>query len=403
MNTQTLPAKRDFSAGLERAMPSMRDALPEHVDEDRFKRILSSAVMSNPDLQRAYNEFPQSIWNSAMACAKDGLIPDGREAALVVFNTKQKFADGVERKVATAQYMPMVGGILKMLRQSGEVQSMSANVVYEKDDFDYELGDDERIQHKPFMGGDRGKMIAVYAVLRTKDGGLYREVMSRSEVEAVKRMSRGGQYGPWNGPFESEMWRKTVIRRAAKRWPISTDVIDLIQRDDGMYALPGTNDNPLPAPKRTGFSLSTGETYDVEPDQPETSQDILDGDDIPEAPSSPGEQTASQANTPQDEPASVQDDQPEEPAEKPKTKAKTKEPAPKEDKAEADSEPEKGPVDGDKFADSDEVKQAISECETQADFDAVMKDAKTCSWVSDFTIRRFNAAWDARKEELGLE
>jgi hypothetical protein len=40
--------------------------------------------------------------------AQDGLLPDGREAAVVMFGNK-------------AQAMPMIAGILKKVRQSGEV------------------------------------------------------------------------------------------------------------------------------------------------------------------------------------------------------------------------------------------------------------------------------------------
>lgn len=54
--------------------------------------------------------------------------------------------------------------------------------------FDYELGDDERIIHKPLLLGDRGKQIAVYAIAKTKDGGIYREVMTINEVEKVREL-----------------------------------------------------------------------------------------------------------------------------------------------------------------------------------------------------------------------
>ena len=45
--------------------------------------------------------------------------------------------------------MPMVGGIIEKLRRSGELITLSANVVYENDVYEYELGDNERIIHKP--------------------------------------------------------------------------------------------------------------------------------------------------------------------------------------------------------------------------------------------------------------
>jgi recombination protein RecT len=86
------------------------------------------------------------------------------------------------------------------------------------------------------MFGDRGEAIGVYALAKTKDGGLYVEVMDKAQVMAVKAASRA-KTGPWTGPFENEMWRKTAIRRLSKRLPMNTDLETVIKRDDEMYDL----------------------------------------------------------------------------------------------------------------------------------------------------------------------
>ena len=84
------------------------------------------------------------------------------------------------------------------------------------------------------MGGDRGEPIAVYAVAKTKDGAIYREVMSVSDVEKVRGSSRAGKYGPWVDWWD-EMAKKTVIRRMAKRLPSSADVDQMWLKDDEQY------------------------------------------------------------------------------------------------------------------------------------------------------------------------
>lgn len=127
------------------------------------------------------------------------------------------------------------GGHLVQDQRSGELRSITAHVVYEHDHFDYALGDEEFIEHKPFIG-DRGKPIITYAVARTKDGGIYREVMTEQQVMAVKAISRA-RNGPWSGPFADEMRRKTAIRRLSKRLPMSTDLLAVIERDDELYDL----------------------------------------------------------------------------------------------------------------------------------------------------------------------
>ena len=204
---------------LVKMQPEFAAALPPQIPVEKFIRTTLTAVQMNPDLLQADR---RSLLGACMKAAQDGLLLDGREAAPVIFNTKEG------KKV---QYMPMVGGILKKIRNSGELASISAQVVYDKDNFQYELGDNESITHKPFLGEDRGKQIAVYAVAKTKDGAIYREVMSVADVEKVRAASRAGKFGPWVDWWD-EMAKKTVIRRMAKRLPSSADLDSVLQADN---------------------------------------------------------------------------------------------------------------------------------------------------------------------------
>ncbi|MDR7232785.1 recombination protein RecT [Caulobacter sp. BE264] len=194
-------------------------ALPDHVSPEKFVRVVVTAIQSNPDLQRADRD---SILGAALKCAQDGLIPDGREAALVVYSGK-------------AQYMPMIAGILAKVRRSGEMSTIGAHVVYENDAFTYVLGDEERIEHSPALT-NRGKPIAAYAIAKTKDGGLYREVMSVDQINQVRNVSKAKNAGPWSQWWD-EMARKTVLRRLSKRLPMSTDLQQIFDRDNDHYDL----------------------------------------------------------------------------------------------------------------------------------------------------------------------
>jgi recombinational DNA repair protein RecT len=119
---------------------------------------------------------------------------------------------------------------LKKVRQSGQISTIAAHVVYERDEFDYQLGDDERIFHKPNILQDRGKPVAVYCIARTVDGGAFREVMSTADVEKIRQRAPGGQKGPWVTDW-GEMARKTVVRRLSKYLPSSTDLDQVLGRD----------------------------------------------------------------------------------------------------------------------------------------------------------------------------
>ena len=204
---------------LVKMQPEFQAALPPQIPVEKFIRTTLTAVQMNPELLGADR---RSLLGACMKAAQDGLLLDGREAAPVIFRTKEG---------PKVQYMPMVGGILKKIRTSGELASISAHVVYDKDHFEYELGDNENIVHKPFLGEDRGKPIAVYAVAKTKDGAIYREVMSVADVDKVRQASRAKDAGPWVQWWD-EMAKKTVIRRMAKRLPSSADVDQVLQSDN---------------------------------------------------------------------------------------------------------------------------------------------------------------------------
>lgn len=209
-------------------------ALPAHIPLERFKRVLMTAIQGNPDLVRCDR---RSMWNAAMKAAQDGLLPDGREGAIVSYK-------------GNAQWLPMVAGIRKKVRNSGEIATWDVHAVYEHDVFDYELGDAPRIVHKPALV-KRGKLVAVYSIAVLKSGEISRDVMNVEEVEAIRAKSRAAN-GPWNDPaFYPEMAKKTVAKRHAKVLPMSTDLDDLMRRDDALYDLEGASDRREARPTLT--------------------------------------------------------------------------------------------------------------------------------------------------------
>lgn len=213
---------------------AVKAALPAHIPVERFMRVVLTATQRNPDLVAANR---QSLFNSALLAAQDGLLPDGREGSLVIYNTKVK-KDGKESWVKAVQWMPMIAGILKKCRNSGELSSIEAHTVHANDKFSYRIGIDDQPVHEPEWFGDRGDIVGVYAVAKLKDGSRVSEIMSRAEVESVRAVSRAKDSGPWV-QWWGEMARKSVLRRLSKRLPISTDLDDLIRRDDALYDFEG--------------------------------------------------------------------------------------------------------------------------------------------------------------------
>jgi recombination protein RecT len=207
---------------LQQMAPEFKAALPAHVSVDKFTRVAMTAVQNNPDLQNADR---RSLFGAIVRLAQDGLLPDGREAAIVLFGKQ-------------AQAMPMIAGVLKKIRQSGEVAYVSAQVVYEKDHFVWKLGFEEDVEHQPpALDEPRGKAIGAYATAVLKDGSRLLEVMSFEEIEKVRNVSRAKGNGPWV-TWWGEMARKTVMRRLSKRLPMSSDIDQEFERDETLPAEP---------------------------------------------------------------------------------------------------------------------------------------------------------------------
>lgn len=195
----------------------LKNALPANIAPERFTRTVMTAVQLNMDLLAADR---QSLWNASLKAASDGLIPDGREAALVVFGGK-------------VQYLPMVGGLLKRFRNSGAFKSLSVGIVREGEQFEYWI--DEHGEHMRHVPGDgEGKPIKAYAMAETLQGGVMIRVMNEKEINKRKNASRSKNSPLWS-EWAEEAWMKTVLRNLAKRLPMSSDVEDLIRRDDEDY------------------------------------------------------------------------------------------------------------------------------------------------------------------------
>ena len=213
---------------IQQIAPDLQKMLPPAIPSDKFIRTVQTAITMNPDIAKCDKA---SVLNACMKAASDGLILDGREAALVVYNAKQK--DGNYKQMA--QYMPMVTGIIKRVRNSGEITKINAYVVHKNDRFKVRYGLDPDIEHEPNFD-DPGKPLGAYAIARFKDGLDDFEFMPVADIEGIRKRSRSPDKGPWNTDW-SEMARKTVIRRLAKRLPMSSDLAGVIRRVDEMYDL----------------------------------------------------------------------------------------------------------------------------------------------------------------------
>lgn len=227
MGNQQLSPIEMFRRDLQKEGSRLKASLPAHLPLERFQRAAMIAVENNMELLACE---PQSLMTSLSRCAQDGLVPDNREAAMVIFNTKSG-----NNWVKKAQYMPMVDGVLKRARQSGEISTITARAVYENDQFDYWIDEDgEHVQFRPNLHGDRGGFKLVFAMAKTKSGELIVEPMSKDEVEKVRMSSKNPDKGPWKDWYE-RMACKSVLHRLSRRLPNSSEIMEMLKHDHEGY------------------------------------------------------------------------------------------------------------------------------------------------------------------------
>ena len=124
-------------------------------------------------------------------------------------------------------------GMIALAHRSGELQNIEAHIVYENDEFDYELGLNPKLRHKPAMK-NRGEIAWVYAVYRLVSGGFGFEVMSFEDVENHRKKfskASGKGFSPWSTAWE-EMAKKTVIKKALKYAPLQSEFTRAMSEDE---------------------------------------------------------------------------------------------------------------------------------------------------------------------------
>lgn len=207
------------------------EVLPEHVKPERLLRIATGALRTTPMLMNASIE---SLFGAIVQCAQLGLEPNTPlgHAYLIPFNN---------RRTGKTEVQVVFGykGLIDLSRRSGQIVSIAAHPVYENDEFIYQFGLDEKLEHKPSLD-NRGEVIAFYAVAKLVGGGHAFEVMSRQQVEHIRNCSQNYMFAKdkaktvWGQNFE-EMGRKTVLRRLFKFLPVSIELATASALDSKAY------------------------------------------------------------------------------------------------------------------------------------------------------------------------
>lgn len=217
--------------------------LPAHMTAERMARVAITAMMRTPDLAKCTQA---SFFKCLLDLSSWGLEPDGRRAHLIPFKNSKT-------NTTECQLILDYKGIVELCFRSGYVRNIHADVVRDGDVFEFNLGKVTRhipwaFLQKDLRRPEAGEIIAAYCVVEMKDESTKYEVMTREEIDSIRRRSRAGTSGPWVTDF-SEMAKKTVFKRASKWLPLSAEIAEAFDKDYDRFE-PIQNQ-----PKATAFSV----------------------------------------------------------------------------------------------------------------------------------------------------
>ena len=178
------------------------------ISEDAFSRVLINALMKQPQLALCTRD---SLFQAVFTACDIGLMPDGRHGAIVPIK---------KGNVLTADFWPMVGGLLTCVRRELKSVAIQAHNVFQGDEFIDERGTSPRLFHRPSADADRlseAGLVCSYATVHFAGNAVAEfEVMYRQELQKFKKDNRG----PWS-THPLEMYRVRPLKRVLKRLPIS--------------------------------------------------------------------------------------------------------------------------------------------------------------------------------------
>ncbi|MEQ9242060.1 RecT family recombinase [Roseovarius indicus] len=209
------------------------------VSASRFKRAALTALAQNDYVVKSCSRGP--IYSALMNAASAGLElhPALGQAYLVPRKGQAVLQVGYKGLIALAQRHPSIAAV-------------DAGVIREGDEYELIEGTHPELRIKRSL--TPGGWIAAYCVTHYSGGVAVPTIMTKEQIEthrdkhsdAYKRGGAGAKV--WKDRPE-EMAKKTVLRKAAKMWPVSIpggNEAEVIGQDDAPQAPPMRDVTPGP-------------------------------------------------------------------------------------------------------------------------------------------------------------
>lgn len=291
-----------FQQRVEDMLPMVAKYLPQMVDPHTLVGVVMLNVRRTPELL-------DCSMDSLLAAALQGIqlnLPPGPFGLSYMVPFNNKVGDNEWRK--EVQFIVGYKGYLETARNSGQMDVAYAFPVFEGDEFYVVRGADAnnppRIHHIENQDVDRSDpkgITHVYAAYWAKGSSMPQfDVMSRAEVERVRKSGKSGNSPAWRDWWDAMAMAK-VVRRLANRggMPVTEQMIRVLDADESVRSsflddvqplqpasftvpqIPQTVEpvQPEPGPEPEGTQPDPTPEHEAEPQpdrepEPEGSQDV---------------------------------------------------------------------------------------------------------------------------------
>lgn len=188
--------------------------------EEQARRLMAAAMNSVHRIPSLIECHPETFYSCLLKSAELNLYPGAtQECCYIPFNNSKR---GIKEATFIIQYQ----GLCQLLYRSGQIKDIEAEVVCERDIFEFERGMNRKLLFHPADGDldARGEWTHVYCIIRNIYGGSHVEIITAKQIEGIKARSPAARSSesPWNSKYPGDvawMWRKTALKQAAKLAP----------------------------------------------------------------------------------------------------------------------------------------------------------------------------------------
>jgi recombination protein RecT len=220
--------KASFKTDVARWAPEIEKVATRGFTSDR---VLAAALQAAVHEPKIFEATPQSLYLALMKSARWAL-DIGDTCHLVPLNKKISKRGEPDRYAVIVELWPDYKGLKALAMRQGIIRGMEEFVVFEGDQFDYQLGMDAFLRHQPNANpAKRGKITGAYTVIRLPHNDRSFNYMPIDDIEAIRAKSKS--WGPTAYP-KCPAWyaKKTVVRDYLNRQPKQGALSEALAADD---------------------------------------------------------------------------------------------------------------------------------------------------------------------------